>query len=94
MTKYLQAFQWWKWVARHAAEISVNQGLFKVHDLQVNLVYKVANYHATDGQDLFFLFDIPHLIKTVCKDQAYVGKAKHFHAFQSLQNHNYLVQRQ
>ena len=44
---------------------SVNRRLAKLHDTHAKLLYKVANIYAEDGRELFFLSDVPHLIKTV-----------------------------
>ena len=42
---------------------SVNCRLVKLHDTSVE-VHKVRNVHASDGRDLFFFSDHPHLLKT------------------------------
>ena len=43
----------------------MNRRLVKIHDLHVRLFHKVKNVYAADGCDLFFISDVPHLIKTV-----------------------------
>ena len=44
---------------------SVNRRLVKLHDSASTLLYKVPNVCASDGRQLFFFSDPPHLIKTV-----------------------------
>lgn len=44
---------------------SVNRHLVKIHDTSAGVLFKVPNLHASDGRDLFFFSDPPHLIKTV-----------------------------
>lgn len=44
---------------------SVNRRLVKLHDSSVKLLYKTPNYFAEDERDLYFISDVPHLIKTV-----------------------------
>ena len=44
--------------------LSANRRLFKMHQSGTELAYKVPNPYATDGRDLFFLSDPPHLLKT------------------------------
>ena len=44
---------------------SVNRRLIRIHSLKDNkLVYKVPNRHASDGRQLLFFSDPPHLVKT------------------------------
>ena len=45
--------------------LAANRRLFRLHNPMATEVYKVANPFATDGRQLYFLSDPPHLIKTV-----------------------------
>ena len=44
---------------------SVNRKLMKIHDPSASLVHKVPNPFASDGRELLFFSDPPHLLKTV-----------------------------
>ena len=44
---------------------SPNRKFFRLHDKPSELVYKTANVYSADSRPLFFLSDVPHLIKTV-----------------------------
>ena len=44
---------------------SPNRKFFRLHDKPSKLVYKTANVYSADSRPLFFLSDVPHLIKTV-----------------------------
>jgi hypothetical protein len=53
-----------KVLATTADGASINRKLFKLHGDGKEMVYKVVNPFAADGQDIFFFSDPPHLIKT------------------------------
>ena len=46
---------------------SPNRKLFKMHQASKKpseIVYKTPNPYSLDGQDIYFISDVPHLIKT------------------------------
>ena len=43
---------------------SVNRRLVKLHNTAATLTYKVPNIFASDGRELLFFSDPPHLVKT------------------------------
>lgn len=52
---------------------SVNR---KIHQPEQKLLYKVQNPYASDGRDMLFFSDPPHLIKTTCN--CWASKARCF----------------
>ena len=55
-----------KVLAMTADGASANRRLFKIHDpFSSSTPHKVPNPYSTDGRDLFFISDPPHLLKTV-----------------------------
>lgn len=58
-----------KVIASTSDGASTNRKLVKMHKLprtqKGNVVYKTKNVYSQDGRDLYFIADVPHLIKTV-----------------------------
>ena len=58
---------------------AANGGFFKLHasddNMQHDVVYKTKNIYALDGRYIYFISDVPHLIKTTrnCWLGSYVG---------------------
>ena len=45
--------------------LAANRKLFRLHNPDLDIVYKTPNPYCDDGRELFLISDPPHLIKTV-----------------------------
>lgn len=68
---------YWQVLVSTCDKASQNQRLIRLHGVKGNeLTYKVRNFFAQD-RDLFFMSDVPHLIKTVRNNLASSGSTNH-----------------